>query len=150
MGWKTPQEGHQWVALQPPSHSPCSCKLCPCFPDLPAPISSSSAPSCGFLPWRSSQSNKDMGHEQLCKDRGASAGTCGPTWCWAQLSGSALKVPCIILCFVKTKAAVVAFFKIVFIDTRSRQKMRIYLQKLSFSAFRVSVLLGRCIRKNLV
>lgn len=64
-----------------------------------------------------------MEHEQLCKDRGVTAGTCGPTRCWAQLSGSALKVPCIILCFVKTKAAVVAVFKIVFIDMRSRQEM---------------------------
>lgn len=140
----------QWVALQTPSHSPCtelsSCKLCPCFPHLSA-ISSS---CCDFLPWRSSQSSKEMGHEQVCKDRGASAGTCGPTWCWAQLSGSAPKVLCIILCFVKTKAAMVAVVKIVFIDTRSRQKIWLYLWKLIFSAFQAPVWLGRCIRQNLV
>lgn len=64
-----------------------------------------------------------MGHEPVCKDRAASAGSCGPTWCWAQLSGSALKLPGIILCFVKTKSAIGALVKIVFIDMRSTQKM---------------------------
>lgn len=64
-----------------------------------------------------------MGHEPVCRDRGASAGSCGPAWCWAQLSGSALKVPGIILCFVKTKSAIVTVVKIVFVDMRSRQKM---------------------------